>query len=743
MIAHIRNSLFAAALLVCTGLPFAGWANPPHSDSLVLWFDASETGDLVTSSGDIVERWDNRAPSANPLALFPGSGTTQPVLLPATDVFGGTLWFEGDSVLELRQETAPGTWDPASFTTSDGLAVFVVSRAAVVSPGTDNKLQFLMGWTQGAWRNGLIRPRRINDAMPAPYPEGDTHLYYGHGSPIPITEVVVGSKTGTSGTFINRISEVEIAEILFYDQGFTDAEREEILLWLHARHGLSTDTTNPTAGRDPRLTPLKAFVPEGSGFQIAAAGNTNFFRVAADISQNQALDRYACTESTLECHYQLITPTNDFKMSRVAPDFSDSDLTVPHDWSVTDPYIEWARARSIDWHGHVLIWHKGIPASLVNSTWLGGAWTEAQLRTLMTDHINEMVTRYTPEGPRADISGTVTVWDVVNEAIAPAWNHLPDPADPSDWQETLRSSIWHDGDDGPGGRPGLGPGFIAEAFTLARAASGSDDITLLYNDFSADELNVKSDAIYKMCADLLDQGVPIDGIGLQMHLNIYGLDLNSFRANIERFRTLREGTFEVHITELDIGIPGLVTREKLEAQGQLFHDITLTALEAGANSLHTWGIHDIWTSVERGTSAALPFSTVMRLSPETPFPGPLPVDHPARRLSFIEPKPAFYGILDALRDHFGTRGETLPLSNLAPATGNAFSMTVHTHEAGIIDILGAGDLQSPAQPLGVEGAWESFPVNEAGDHPVTFADPHWPAGPRFWRAIFSPRKQPD
>ena len=739
MAAFIRNSVIAVALFACMGLPSTARANPPHSDSLVLWFDASGTEDLVTGSGDTVLRWDNRTGSPNPLAFFPGTGTTPPVLLPDADAFGNALWFDGDGVLELREETSPGVWEPVSFTTTDGLAVFVVSRAPMVSPGTDAKLQALMGWTQGAWRNGLLRPRRINDAMPVPYPEGDVHLYYGHGSPISITQVLVGSKLGSADNFVNRVKEVEIAEVLFYERGFTDEEREEILLWLHARHGLSTDTSNPVADRDPRFTPLKAFVPAESGFRIAAAANTNFYRPQADISKNRALERYPCTEATLERHYQLLTPTNDFKMVRVAPDFHDDDLTVPHDWSVTDPYIEWARARGIEWHGHVLVWHKGIPAPLAAGTWQDGAWTEAQLRDLMSDHISEMVGRYTPEGARPELAGTVRMWDVVNEALAPPWNHVSDPDDPADWQDTLRSSIWYDGDDGEGGRPGLGPGFIAEAFTLARAASGSDEITLLYNDFSADEINTKSDAIYKMCVDLLNQRVPIDGIGLQMHVNIHGLDLASFRANIERFRALREGTFEVHITELDIGIPGLVTREKLETQGRWFHDITATALEAGANSLHTWGIHDIWTSVERGTSAGLPFSTVMRLSPETPYPGPLPPDHPARRLSFIEPKPAFYGILEALRGHFGTVAERLPTDGFRHTGGEGFSVRLAASGAGILDVLGADRPGGTFHPVGTEGSWHSSPVAGPGTSVVSFTDPLWNGNPRFWRFLYSPR----
>jgi len=717
-----------------------GQVSPPQSNSLVLWFDASQQSTISTDDTEKVIRWDNLAPSTDTLALLTGTGMQPPVLQSTTDPFGHTVLFNGDSVLHLHREIADGEWEPASFTTTDGLAVFVVSRGPVVSDGNDVTLQSLVGWTQNSWRNSILRPYRTTTNLPVAYPGGDCHFYYGSGNPVFITDVLIGSKISGTGTYINRVAEAEIAEVLFYDQGLTEAERKEVLVWLHARHRLSTDTTNPTAGRDPRLTPLKESVPANSGFHIAAAGNTNFFRENADISKNPALDRYACTEATLERHYQMITPTNDFKMVRAAPDFSVTDLTASHDWSMMDPYIEWVHARGIEWHGHVLVWHKGIPTVLANSTWLGGAWTEAQLRNLMTDHINQMVGRYTPEGVRSDLAGTVTVWDVVNEAIGPAWNHIPDPSNPSDWKETLRSSIWHDGGDGPGGRPGIGPDFIEEAFTLAEAASGSDEITLLYNDFGAEEIGIKSNAIYKMCVDLINRDIPIDGIGLQMHLNLYGIDLDSFRANIERFRALRGGTFEVHITELDIGIPGLVTREKLEEQGQWYYDIVTTALEAGANSLHTWGIHDIWTSVERGYSASLPFSDAMRIAPATPYPGPLPADHPSRRLSYIEPKPAFYGVLNAIRDHFNSADRKIRLSDLSSLGENRFSMTVHTHSPGIIDILAEDNLNHPFELLGFEGNWESTTVEEAGAHPLTFTDPEETDSPRFWRVIFSPRK---
>lgn len=711
---------------------------PPFDTDLLLWFDAGNPADLTLGTGGEVTRWNNRAGSDNPIAVFTAPGKTSPVYQPASDSFGGTVYFDGDNVMEVMEETSPGIWELAAFTTDIGFSVFVVSRGQTVDTENDMSWQTTFGWTQNSsYSNGVYRAFKYNNGGPMAYPEGDCHFYYGGDSPVTLERMQMGSKTSSTGGFINVLEDVEIAEVLVYQQAFTRDQRDQILIWLNGRHGLSTDTTNPVAGQDPRITPLKAYVPEDAGFRISAAGNTNFYRLNQDVSTNPALARYVCTEATLERHYQMITPTNDFKMSLVAPTFASTDLTLPHDWTVTDPYIEWAHERGIDWHGHVLIWHRGIPAPLANYTWLDGLWTEAQLRTLLYDHIDKMVSRYTPEGARADLSGTVRVWDVINEAIVPPWDWNPD-TDP--WEDTLRSSIWHDGGDGTGGRPGLGIGFIAEAFHRASTASGSEDITLLYNDFHAEEINQKSDAIYAMCVDLLDQGVPIDGVGLQMHINLYGLDIDSFKANVQRFRALRGGTFEVHISEIDIGIPGLVTREKLEQQGQLYHDICAAALEAGVQSLCTWGLHDIWYGGFRGYDDPLPFSRNTRLSPDTPYPGSIPVDHISRRQSFIEPKPAFYGMLDALREHFGEQRTTLNIDEFSVLPDGTIEFHIDLNSAGFVDFIASSDLQSPAMPMGSEGDWRSYLEPSSGAKSYSFTDPQWDGiQPRFWRVVFSPR----
>jgi endo-1,4-beta-xylanase len=63
----------------------------------------------------------------------------------------------------------------------------------------------------------------------------------------------------------------------------------------------------------------------------------------------------------------------------------------------------------------------------------------------------------------------------------------------------------------------LGPDYIAEAFALAHEADPG--ALLVYNDYGGEGLNRKSDDVYALVRDLVARGVPIGGVGLQMHLD--------------------------------------------------------------------------------------------------------------------------------------------------------------------------------------------------------------------------------
>lgn len=61
----------------------------------------------------------------------------------------------------------------------------------------------------------------------------------------------------------------------------------------------------------------------------------------------------------------------------------------------------------------------------------------------------------------------------------------------------------------------------------------------------------KSDAVYELVKGMVEGGVPIDGVGIQCHIDLaFGDEMvNGTRSNIQR---LGELGLQVQITELDI-----------------------------------------------------------------------------------------------------------------------------------------------------------------------------------------------
>ena len=64
-----------------------------------------------------------------------------------------------------------------------------------------------------------------------------------------------------------------------------------------------------------------------------------------------------------------------------------------------------------------------------------------------------------------------------------------------------------------------GDEFIKKAFIYAREAD--PNVLLFYNDYNAADPG-KRDRIYNMVKSMKEEGVPIDGIGMQGHYNVYG-----------------------------------------------------------------------------------------------------------------------------------------------------------------------------------------------------------------------------
>ena len=171
-------------------------------------------------------------------------------------------------------------------------------------------------------------------------------------------------------------------------------------------------------------------------------------------------------------------------------------------------------------------------------------------------------------------------------------------------------------------RQKLGDGYIAEAFRLARQADPG--ALLFYNDYGGEGSGAKSNRIYDLVRGLIADGVPIDGIGLQMHVSANNRPSDgSIAANMQRLAGLG---LIVHISEMDVKVNGVggSTEQRLEAQKTAYKSIVSVCLaEPRCEAVTFWGVSDAHTWITGDT--------------------PLLFD------AQYAAKPAYTGVLDALR----------------------------------------------------------------------------------------------
>jgi endo-1,4-beta-xylanase len=205
-------------------------------------------------------------------------------------------------------------------------------------------------------------------------------------------------------------------------------------------------------------------------------------------------------------------------------------------------------------------------------------------------------------------AGQVFAWDVVNEGF--------------DEHGRVRNSIWYN-------QPGIGfankdTAYIEQAFRWTHEAD--PHALLFYNEAEAEGLNPKSDAIYAMLKDFKHRGVPIDGVGLQMHITSLEPDLQSIAANMSRIAGLG---LQIQITELDVplaintgavSVSALARPEDLDRQAQVYRGVVRICLDnPGCTAIQTWGFTDKYSwigSHSHGSQGwALPFDRTYRPKP--------------------------------------------------------------------------------------------------------------------------------
>jgi endo-1,4-beta-xylanase len=215
-------------------------------------------------------------------------------------------------------------------------------------------------------------------------------------------------------------------------------------------------------------------------------------------------------------HFNSITAENAMKPGSIQP--SEGEFR----WEGSDKLVQYARDNNMAIHGHTLVWHQqaaewmfedseGNPLDATPEN------KELVLQRLET-HIRAVVGRYKDD---------VQVWDVVNEVID------------SGNSECMRRSKWYEL---------TGTDYIVTAFRVADEVA--PDAVLLINDYDTTTPQKRA-CLYDVVSDLQAQGVPIDGVGHQMHISIASPSAEVIKETILMFAELG---VEQHVTELDMSI---------------------------------------------------------------------------------------------------------------------------------------------------------------------------------------------
>lgn len=209
-------------------------------------------------------------------------------------------------------------------------------------------------------------------------------------------------------------------------------------------------------------------------------------------------------------HFNRITSENLLKMDRmmIRPD---SNNFYPIAWITRNA----ANAGFTEFHAHPVVWHRQVPS-----------W----LPDIPPNDLKEIMLRYS-SGYKRQLSLSnqfvrLTGIDVVNEAL--------------NEDGSFRRSFWYEA---------MGRDYIRLAFQ--EFSDLNPEIKLFYNDYNLALNPKKLDAALDLCDWLRSTGVRVDGIGMQMHIDIHEPSQMDIAAAFEK---ISSRGYMVHVSELDVSI---------------------------------------------------------------------------------------------------------------------------------------------------------------------------------------------
>jgi endo-1,4-beta-xylanase len=290
----------------------------------------------------------------------------------------------------------------------------------------------------------------------------------------------------------------------------------------------------------------------------------------------------------LATQFNSLSPENDLKWFAVEPSEG------VFEFEGLDRLAAFGKDHDMQVKGH------GLISGCCNPDYLVSKINDpVAFRAAMVNHFNTIMKRYKNKMDR---------WDVVTEAL-----------------ETMGGGLQHNDF-----YNALGPGYIAEAFRIAHDADPKAKLFL--NENLVESLPGKRQELYDLVSGLVADGVPINGVALQMHETFQGPPPGVITEMTNFFHGLG---LEVSVAELDVHTYDPIS------QAKIYGDVVSEALDAGIKEISVWGFTDKHLY--------------------TWLPG-------AKPLMFDEnynPKPAYFAVRDALRNFVAkTAPPTNPVGKL-------------------------------------------------------------------------------
>ena len=298
---------------------------------------------------------------------------------------------------------------------------------------------------------------------------------------------------------------------------------------------------------------LKINTTDSMGLNTLAEQKRPGFKIGAAMSLAPSVSDPKYNQLAFGGNFGLMSIENALKMQFVQPQ--------PNVYSFQegDALVDLAARHNMQVHGHAIVFGEANPK------WVQDIAKNKpnRIKRIMLDRIARLVGHY---------KGRVASWDVVNE-----------PLEDDDFFVTgsheLRHNIWYNS---------IGPDYLSQALIATHQADPNAE--LFINDYGMEGSGPRWDAMIKLATNLVEQGVPLTGIGFEAHVDTISRDKIDFTLLPQHFRQLAQLGLKARISEMDVG-----SSAGKDLQSQQFTDGLRTCINApNCSSFTVWGVSDIY-----------------------------------------------------------------------------------------------------------------------------------------------------